>query len=132
MKQQNLWKETKPYILISLGMIIYAFAATAFLVPHKIVGGGATGIATVLYYLFGLPVGVGYFVVNVILLVIAMKVLGPKFGVKTIFAMIVGSIFLSIMQPLMPVEGLLPDEKFMSTIIAGMLAGIGIGFSLID
>lgn len=130
MKQQNLWKETKPYILISLGMIIYAFAATAFLVPHKIVGGGATGIATVLYYLFGLPVGVGYFVVNVILLVIAMKVLGPKFGVKTIFAMIVGSVFLGIMQPLMPVEGLLPDEKFMSTIIAGMLAGIGIGFSL--
>ena len=107
----------KPYLIISFGMLIYAFAATGFLVPHKIVGGGATGIATVLFYLFKIPVGIGYFLVNILLLIIAMKVLGPKFGIKTIFAIIVGSVFLGIMQPLMPVDGILPDEKFMSTII---------------
>jgi len=67
--------------------------------------------------------------VNILLLIIAMKVLGPKFGIKTIFAIIVGSVFLGIMQPLMPVDGILPDEKFMSTIIAAMLTGIGIGVS---
>jgi uncharacterized membrane-anchored protein YitT (DUF2179 family) len=80
--------------------------------------------------LFGIPVGVGYFLVNIILLIIAMKVLGPKFGVKTIFAIAVGSLFLGIMQPLMPVDGILPDEKFMSTIIAAMLTGVGIGLSI--
>ena len=117
----------KPYLIISFGMLVYAFAATGFLVPHKIVGGGATGIATVLFYLFKIPVGIGYFLVNILLLIIAMKVLGPKFGIKTIFAIIVGSVFLGIMQPLMPVDGILPDEKFMSTIIAAMLTGIGIG-----
>ena len=101
----------KPYLIISFGMLIYAFAATGFLVPHKIVG-------------------IGYFLVNILLLIIAMKVLGPKFGIKTIFAIIVGSVFLGIMQPLMPVDGILPDEKFMSTIIAAMLTGIGIGVSL--
>ena len=116
----------KPYLIISFGMLVYAFAATGFLVPHKIVGGGATGIATVLFYLFKIPVGIGYFLVNILLLIIAMKVLGPKFGIKTIFAIIVGSVFLGIMQPLMPVDGILPDEKFMSTIIAAMLTGIGI------
>ena len=110
----------KPYLIISFGMLVYAFAATGFLVPHKIVGGGATGIATVLFYLFKIPVGIGYFLVNILLLIIAMKVLGPKFGIKTIFAIIVGSVFLGIMQPLMP----------MSTIIAAMLTGIGIGVSL--
>lgn len=120
----------KPYLIISFGMLVYAFAATGFLVPHKIVGGGATGIATVLFYLFKIPVGIGYFLVNILLLIIAMKVLGPKFGIKTIFAIIVGSVFLGIMQPLMPVDGILPDEKFMSTIIAAMLTGIGIGVSL--
>ena len=85
-----------------------------------------------LYYsiLFKIPVGIGYFLVNILLLIIAMKVLGPKFGIKTIFAIIVGSVFLGIMQPLMPVDGILPDEKFMSTIIAAMLTGIGIGVSL--
>ena len=55
----------KPYLIISFGMLIYAFAATGFLVPHKIVGGGATGIATVLFYLFKIPVGIGYFLVNI-------------------------------------------------------------------
>ncbi len=130
MKKQSMWSAVRPYLIITFGMLIYAFAATGFLVPHKIVGGGATGIFTVLFYLFGIPVGVGYFLVNIILLIIAMKVLGPKFGVKTIFAIAVGSLFLGIMQPLMPVDGILPDEKFMSTIIAAMLTGVGIGLSI--
>lgn len=130
MKKQSMWSAVRPYLIITFGMLIYAFAATGFLVPHKIVGGGATGISTVLFYLFGIPVGVGYFLVNIILLIIAMKVLGPKFGVKTIFAIAIGSLFLGIMQPLMPVDGILPDEKFMSTIIAAMLTGIGIGLSI--
>lgn len=130
MKKQSFWNEIKPYLIISLGMVVYSFAATGFLVPHKIVGGGATGIATILFYLFGIPVGVGYCLVNVVLLAIAMKVLGPKFGFKTIFAMIIGSVFLGIMQPFMPVDGILPDEKFMSTIIAAMLTGLGIGISI--
>lgn len=130
MKNKNLLKEIKPYLIITFGMLIYSFAATGFLVPHKIVGGGATGISTVLFYLFGIPVGVGYALVNIILLVIAMKILGPKFGIKTIFAIAVGSIFLGIMQPLMPVDGILPDEKFMSTIIAAMLTGLGIGIAI--
>ena len=130
MKNKNLVKEIKPYLIITFGMLIYSFAATGFLVPHKIVGGGATGISTVLFYLFGIPVGVGYALVNIILLVIAMKILGPKFGIKTIFAIAVGSIFLGIMQPLMPVDGILPDEKFMSTIIAAMLTGLGIGIAI--
>ena len=130
MKNKNLLKDIKPYLIITFGMLIYSFAATGFLVPHKIVGGGATGISTVLFYLFGIPVGVGYALVNIILLVIAMKILGPKFGIKTIFAIAVGSIFLGIMQPLMPVDGILPDEKFMSTIIAAMLTGLGIGIAI--
>ena len=50
MKNKSIWNEMKPYLIISFGMLIYAFAATGFLVPHKIVGGGATGIATVLFY----------------------------------------------------------------------------------
>ena len=130
MTKKEILKELKPYLTITVGMLIFSFAAVGFLVPHKIVGGGATGISTVLYYLFNIPVGVGYFLVNVILLVIAVKVLGPKFGIKTVFAIIVGSIFLGILQPIMPVDGILPDEKFMSTIIAAILVGIGIGIAL--
>ncbi|MDE5638676.1 MAG: YitT family protein [Odoribacter sp.] len=130
MRTNNLNKEIRSYVLIAFGMLIYAVAALGFLVPHKIVGGGATGMSTIIYYLSGkvIPVGVSYFVINVLLVGIALKVLGPKFGIKTIFAIVVGSAFLSFLQPLIP-ESFVSD-RFMSSIIAGMLTGIGIAIAL--
>ncbi len=130
MKTKNVKQEIRSYLLIALGMLIYAIAALGFLVPHKIVGGGATGLSTIVYYLTdkAIPVGIGYGLINILLVGIALKVLGPKFGIKTVFAIIVGSTFLSILQPLIP-EAFVSD-KFMSSIIAGMLTGIGIAIAL--
>lgn len=132
MQVKNLRQEIRSYLLIAFGMLIYAVAATGFLVPHRIVGGGATGMSTIIYYLSGetIPVGVGYFLINIVLVGIGLKVLGPKFGIKTVFAIIVGSVFLSILQPLIP-EAFVSD-KFMSSIIAGMLTGIGIALALAE
>lgn len=132
MKTKNIKKELRSYLLIALGMLIYAVAALGFLVPHKIVGGGATGISTVIYYLTdkAIPVGIGYGLINILLVGIALKVLGPKFGIKTVFAIIIGSTFLSILQPLIP-EAFVSD-KFMSSVIAGMLTGIGIALALAE
>jgi len=132
MQIKSLKKELRSYLLITLGMLIYAVAATGFLVPHKIVGGGATGLSTIVYYLSActVPVGIAYFLINVILVAIALKVLGPKFGIKTVFAIVVGSLFLSILQPLIP-EAFVGD-KFMSSIIAGMLTGTGIAIALAE
>ena len=130
MHMNKVNKEIRSYLLITSGMLIYAVAALGFLVPHKIVGGGATGMSTIVYYLSGkvIPVGISYFVINVVLVGIALKVLGPKFGIKTVFAIVVGSAFLSFLQPLIP-EAFVSD-KFMSSIIAGMLTGIGIAIAL--
>lgn len=134
MQTRNLKQELRSYLLIAMGMLIYAVAALGFLVPHKIVGGGATGLSTIIYYLSGetVPVGIGYFLINILLVAIALKVLGPKFGIKTIFAIIIGSAFLSFLQPLFQVyfpNGII-DDMFMSAIIAGMLTGIGIAMAL--
>lgn len=130
MQFKKIIEESKAYLVIGCGMLIYAIAATGFLIPHKIVGGGATGMGTIIFYLSGekIPVGLSYFLINIGLLIFAIKMLGPKFGIKTIFAIIVGSIFLSIMQPLFPTA--LVSDKFMSSIIAGMLTGLGIGMAL--
>mgnify|MGYP001662056872 CR=1 FL=1 len=130
MQTKKFKKEFRSYLLIALGMLIYAVAALGFLVPHKIVGGGATGLSTIIYYLTDktIPVGIGYGLINILLVGIALKVLGPKFGLKPVFAIIVGSTFLSILQPLIP-EAFVSD-KFMSSIIAGMLTGIGIAVAL--
>lgn len=109
---------------------MYTFSASAFQIPHKIVGGGATGIGTVVYYLSGetIPVAITFLLVNVILLGIAIKILGPRFGVKTLYAIGMSSLLLGIMQPLFPV-GLVSDV-FMSTIIAGILSGVGVSLAI--
>ena len=81
MQIKKLKQEFKSYLLIAMGMLVYAVAAVGFLVPHKIVGGGATGLSTIIYYLSKetVPVGIAYFLINVVLVSIALKVLGPKF-----------------------------------------------------
>lgn len=126
--KKNLGSEIKSYLMISLGIALYCLSTAAFQIPHRIVGGGATGIGTVVYYLTGVPVALTYLAVNVILLSVAVKVLGPKFGIKTIYAILLSSVLLGIMQPLFPV-GLVKDV-FMSAIIAGILNGVGIALAI--
>ena len=126
----RILEEIKSYVIIALGMLMYAFSATAFQIPNKIVGGGATGVGTVIYYLTDglIPVGVSYFLINVVLISIALKVLGPKFGIKSIFAICVGSFLLGILQPLFP-ESLVTD-RFMCAVISGILKVAGISVAL--
>lgn len=130
MTKENLFKELRSYLLISLGIALYCLSASAFQIPHRIVGGGATGIGTVVYYLSGqtVPVAVTYLMINILLLGVALKVLGPKFGIKTIYAILLSTLLLGILQPLFPV-GLVKDV-FMSAIIAGILNGVGIAIAI--
>ncbi|MDR2129827.1 MAG: YitT family protein [Odoribacteraceae bacterium] len=130
MKRAAIFSEARSYVLITFGLVIYAFGVTAFLVPHKIVGGGVTGISTIIYFLTHetIPVGISYLVINALLVGIAIKILGPKFGIKTIYAVFINSALLSLFQA--HIHEPLLDDRFMSTIIAGILCGAGVGVSL--
>lgn len=130
--KQELFREIRAYVLITFGLVIYSFATTAFLAPHHLVGTGVTGIATIIYFLSGetIPIGYSYFVINFILIAIAMKVLGPRFGVKTIYAIFMSSFLLSIFQNFIH-EPLL-DDKFMCAVLSGIMYGAGIGISLVN
>ncbi|MDR2415008.1 MAG: YitT family protein, partial [Odoribacteraceae bacterium] len=132
MKKTTILSEARSYAAITFGLIIYAFGVTAFLIPHKIVGGGVTGISTIIYFLTGetIPVGPSYLAINTLLVAIAMKILGPKFGIKTIYAVFINSALLSLFQA--HIHEPLLDDRFMSTIIAGILCGVGVGISLIN
>lgn len=115
----------KTYFIITFGLFINAIGLTAFLLPAKIIGGGASGIGTLLYFLTGFPVGMTFFLVNIVLLLLAVKILGTNFGIKTIYAVAVLSLFYSLMQ--MMVKGPIVKDAFMASIIGGMLFGVGIG-----
>jgi len=123
-------QEVMDYIYITIGMILYSFAITGFIVPYKIVGGGVTGLCTVIYYLSSetMPVGISYFIINTILLVIGMKVLGPKFGLKTIFAILAGTVFMTILQHY--IHEPMVKDVFMGAIIAAMMIGVSIAIAL--
>ncbi|MEY1638520.1 YitT family protein [Tenuifilum osseticum] len=125
MTTANIFKTVRSYAIIVFGLLLYALSWTAFLIPHKITGGGVSGIGALVYYATGIPMGYTYFLINVGLILLAIKMLGANFGVKTIFGVTVGAFLLSLLQ--MTIKVAVVEDKFMSTIIGGALAGVGLG-----
>jgi uncharacterized membrane-anchored protein YitT (DUF2179 family) len=121
----NYLEILKTYSIITLGLFINALAWTAFLIPSEIVGGGITGASALFFYATGFPVAITFLIINAVLIIFGVKSLGFGFGIKTIYAIVVLSLFLGILQPLItePVV----SERFMSAIIGGILGGASVG-----
>ena len=104
--------------------------------PNNLVGGGVSGIASMIQYATGgaIQMGYSYFVLNAILIILAIVVIGMGFGAKTIYAIILASIGLRFLPTLIPAEIIqtlaLQNGKLMSTLCGGLMAGIGIGMSI--
>ena len=118
------------YLMLTIGLGIGALGWTAFLIPAKIVGGGLTGIATILYFVFGWDVGLTSLVMNGFLILAAIKILGATFGIRTIAGAVILSAFLSVLRPLFPEP--IMHETIMNAIVGGVLAGIGSGIVFVN
>jgi len=116
-----------PYLYITTGLFIFAFGWTAFLIPSEIVGGGLAGLGSLIYFVTGFPVGVTTLAVNIVLILIALKILGAKFGINTIYGIIISSIFFIVLQQYITEP--IVKEQFMSALIGGALGGVGIGIA---
>ena len=129
---QNIKNEFKDYFYITLGLLLYTFGFTLFLLPYQIVTGGVTGLAAVIYYGTNIPIYLSYFVINVVLLALALKVLGFKFMVKTVYAIFMLSFFLALAQdwatgPHGKMTQLLGEgQEFMSLLIGCCCTGISL------
>lgn len=124
---RQLYYSLQDYVFILLGLLMYSFGWTGFILSNEIVTGGVTGICALIFFATGIPVSVSYIVINVVLLAIAFKILGGKFLVKTIFGVVALSLLLSLFQWIFT-EPLLKDQPFMSIVIGAMLCGAGLGF----
>ncbi|MBM6883701.1 YitT family protein [Bacteroides caecigallinarum] len=130
---RKLGRESKDYLAITFGLMCYAFGWVAFMLPYQITTGGATGICAIIYYVTGIEIQISYFIINAILMGFALKILGPKFSVKTIFAIVVLTFFLWLFQRLMEGDDgklpllLGPGQDFMACVIGAGLLGFGIG-----
>ena len=132
--KNSFWGTLKEYGLITLGLLAYALGWTIFLLPNNLVGGGVSGFAAIIYYATGIPLGYTYLVVNVVLLLIAIKILGTGFGGKTIYAIIMTGICLNVFPGLVPSEFInefaVSNGKLICTVLGGIIAGVGIGISI--
>lgn len=127
--KQKLWNEVRDYVMIGIGMISYCIGWNVFLLPNSITTGGVPGIASVVFWGTQFPVQWTYFIINAALLVAALKILGFKFCIKTIYAVLVLTVITSIFQKFAGNTAMLHDQPFMAAIIGAIFTGSGIGLS---
>ena len=128
-KISRIYFASQDYLMILLGTLMYGFGFNAFILSNEIVTGGVSGICALIFFASDgmIPVSVSYFVINVVLLLVALKILGLKFLIKTIFGVLSLSASLSLFEWLLQGKALLPDEPFMSILIGAFLCGAGLG-----
>ena len=109
-------------------MLINALGWIAFLLPAQVVGGGVTGIGAMLYYILDFPLGFTVLIINAFLVLLGIRLLGLSFAVKSIF----GIATISLLFILLPrfITTPLVEDRFMSALIGGAMAGAGIGIAI--
>lgn len=132
--REALWRTSRDYFFISFGIFLYAFGFAAFIFQEKVVIGGLAGIGTMIFFLtqklfgFGVPVAVSTFVLNLVLLAFAYKIVGKQFVLGTVYGAVMVSVFIGVLTPLFDAP-LVEGQPFMNVIIGGLMCGIGVGIS---
>lgn len=125
-----LYRETLDYIMIAIGCISYSIGWTIFLLPNDISTGGVAGLSSIVFWAFNIKVSYTYFSLNALLLVVALKTLGWRFCVKTIYGVIVMTISVGLLREYVPDPTIMKGEPFMAALIGSLFCGTGLGFCL--
>ncbi len=135
MKKKNfLFGRVSDYLYLAIGPAVAATAAALFYTPARITGGGATGVGTIFYYLFGFDQGIVMMCVNIPLILLGMKVFGWRYGIKTLIGSMLLSIWTTIIGRVTEYQGVLDTSNdiniLLSAIYGGVLMGVGIGLTM--
>lgn len=125
-----LYREVLDYVMIAVGMLAYCIGWTIFLLPNNIATGGVAGLSSIVFWGADVPVHFTYFILNAILLAIALRVLGWKFCIKTIYGVVLLTVFTGLSRTLFPHPTILADQPFMTSVIGAVFCGVGIGYGL--
>lgn len=121
-------RKIENYIQIVIGIMMTAFAISVFYTPNKIVNGGVSGISTILYHIFNIAPGLSFAIINVVLLLIALKFIGKEFVLNTVFGAGLISVFVQIFSYIPKFT----DDIILSAIFGGVLYGFGIGITFVN
>ena len=135
----TIMSELKNYLMISLGLTLYAFTWKFFMAPYQFVTGGITGVGGIIEYTTTIPMQYTYFVINIILIIIAIQQLGWKFCVKTIYAILVMTVMLELFDYFFNTldwstayDILGPEKQLEACIVGSIFIGMGIAFCFLS
>ncbi len=117
----------RAYTLITLGTFVMAAGFVFFVAPYKLAPGGSYGIAIILHHLLGTPIGLSALVIDIPLAIIGYKILGPRFGVKTIVGFLLTAFWVDLLNYYWQGQQLVENEGLLSSIFGGVLLGAGLG-----
>lgn len=118
-------KNFRLYFWVAMGCLVSSIAINAFLVPHHLLSGGVSGVAIIFYFLFGLPIGVQIFVMNLPLLYAAYRLIGKEYAIISVYGAVVFSVLVEATRFLS--QQTLINDPIISAITGGVFTGIGSG-----
>ncbi len=115
------------YSFITIGAFIMAAGFVLFIAPHRIVPGGVYGIAIVIHNLFGFPIGLTALCFDIPLTLLGIKILGPRFGIKTVLGFVFTAFWVDFLTYLYGETPLIENDILLSSIFGGVFIGLGLG-----
>lgn len=117
-------KKLLEFLWVTIGVVLTALGLVLFLIPNKIAAGGVSGIATILHYAIGSPVGLTMLALNVPLFAMGIYRLGLTFGFRSLY----GTLSLSLVIDFFSVYLLVPTyDPLLASLFGGLLVGLGLG-----
>jgi len=118
------------YFVINIGLIVASIGIGLFIVPAKLVSGGVTGIATILYYTLNISVGMSMLFINIPLFLLGVKTFGREYGAKTLFGIIMLSVYVDLVRSIIGVDNIIDFTKGSNFLLAPLFGGILLGSGL--
>ena len=116
----------KNALLILIGCAVMGLAYALFLIPHHFVPGGVSGIAMIVNYFAGLPVGALIMVLNIPIFLLGLKTMGKRYVVHSLAGMVVSSLFIDLFHEVLKVPSA-TDNPVLASIYGGVMLGVGLG-----
>lgn len=132
MMNKRFRRELSDWSVILFGVLLVSFGLDFLMIPNKIVAGGFSGLATISYHLFGLPVGTVMLLLNIAVFALGYRMLGKRFAIRSIVSSVLLSVFVDAIALVMHGFGIssLTDDIFLASIYGGLACGVGIGLIL--
>ncbi|MBP1766237.1 MAG: putative rane protein, partial [Candidatus Aminicenantes bacterium] len=113
-------------LLIVLGCAVQGLAYALFIIPHHFVPGGVSGIAIIVNYFAGLPVGILTMIFNVPIFLLGLKTMGRKYVLNSLAGMVTTSLFIDFFNKVLKLPSA-TENPVLASIYGGVLMGIGLG-----